>query len=117
MFSPLLSSLPATLETMADFKKQLHRTLVLNYADSWNGLQVWACWIGAGIGVVVIPLDWDRPWQRYPIPLVITSFAGYVLVSVSMLIMGDIRSVKKGIASETPETVRRSPRSRRAKRD
>lgn len=33
--------------------------------------------VGAWFGAFVIPLDWDRPWQTWPIPCVIGSLAGY----------------------------------------
>ncbi|CCD24076.1 mannose-ethanolamine phosphotransferase GPI11 NDAI_0C04160 [Naumovozyma dairenensis CBS 421] len=41
--------------------------------------------LGGWLSCVVIPLDWDRPWQAWPIPVVIGSylgaFVGYTLGS------------------------------------
>lgn len=31
---------------------------------------------GAWLGCVVLPLDWDRPWQKWPIPCVVGSLVG-----------------------------------------
>ncbi|CAG8471423.1 7503_t:CDS:2 [Ambispora leptoticha] len=38
--------------------------------------------VGAWLGAVVIPLDWDRPWQVWPIPCVIGAFLGHVIGSL-----------------------------------
>ncbi|RUP51113.1 GPI biosynthesis protein Pig-F [Jimgerdemannia flammicorona] len=34
---------------------------------------------GAWLGAIVIPLDWDRPWQAWPISCVISAFLGHSL--------------------------------------
>lgn len=36
------------------------------------------CIIGAWLGVFVIPLDWDKSWQQWPIPCIIGSLCGFV---------------------------------------
>lgn len=35
--------------------------------------------LGAWLGAVPIPLDWDRPWQEWPISCVIGAVSGYCL--------------------------------------
>ncbi|KAI9369871.1 GPI biosynthesis protein family Pig-F-domain-containing protein [Aspergillus egyptiacus] len=35
--------------------------------------------LGAWLGAVPIPLDWDRPWQAYPITVLAGAYGGYVL--------------------------------------
>ncbi|KAI6183782.1 Nitrogen permease regulator 2 [Aphelenchoides bicaudatus] len=35
--------------------------------------------LGAWFSAFVIPLDWDRYWQRWPIPCVIGSIVGFLL--------------------------------------
>ncbi|KAM5477111.1 Glycosylphosphatidylinositol (GPI) anchor assembly protein [Microsporum audouinii] len=35
--------------------------------------------LGAWLGAVPIPLDWDRPWQVYPITIITGAYIGYVL--------------------------------------
>jgi phosphatidylinositol glycan class F len=37
------------------------------------------CLLGAWLGAVPIPLDWDREWQRWPVTVVTGAYAGYVL--------------------------------------
>lgn len=34
--------------------------------------------LGTWLGATVIPLDWDRPWQVWPIPCVIGALLGYM---------------------------------------
>ncbi|KAG5328207.1 PIGF protein, partial [Acromyrmex heyeri] len=35
--------------------------------------------LGTWLGAIVIPLDWDRPWQAWPIPCVIGALLGYLI--------------------------------------
>ena len=37
-----------------------------------------AC-VGAWLGAVPIPLDWDREWQKWPVTILSGIFAGYAL--------------------------------------
>lgn len=36
---------------------------------------------GAWLGAIVIPLDWNRPWQDWPIPCNVGAIAGYMVGS------------------------------------
>ncbi|CAF4959125.1 unnamed protein product [Pieris macdunnoughi] len=40
------------------------------------------CVCGAWIGAVVIPLDWNTPWQQWPIPCYLGAIGGYLLSNV-----------------------------------
>lgn len=42
---------------------------------------------GAWLGAVVIPLDWDRPWQVWPIPCNIGATCGYVASQMFVLLL------------------------------
>ncbi|XP_076246291.1 phosphatidylinositol glycan anchor biosynthesis class F [Calliopsis andreniformis] len=42
-------------------------------------INIQATLLGAWLGAIVIPLDWDRPWQVWPIPCVIGAFLGYMI--------------------------------------
>ncbi len=35
------------------------------------------CLLGAWLGAVPIPLDWDREWQKWPITIVTGAYIGY----------------------------------------
>lgn len=35
--------------------------------------------LGAWIGAVPIPLDWDREWQKWPVTIVAGAYGGYVV--------------------------------------
>ena len=43
-------------------------------------LNAWAGMIGAWVGAIPIPLDWDRPWQVWPLTCVLGSFAFTALI-------------------------------------
>jgi len=46
----------------------------------WTGA---GCCAGAWLGACLIPLDWDEPWQQWPLPLLYGSMVGFVLVHVA----------------------------------
>jgi phosphatidylinositol glycan class F len=37
------------------------------------------CFLGAWLGAVPIPLDWDREWQKWPVTIVTGAYVGYVV--------------------------------------
>lgn len=37
------------------------------------------CVLGAWLGAVPIPLDWDREWQKWPVTVITGGFGGYVI--------------------------------------
>lgn len=43
--------------------------------------------LGAWLGATVIPLDWDRPWQKWPIPCCLGAIAGHVAAQVFVLLL------------------------------
>ncbi|GAB1198032.1 Glycosylphosphatidylinositol (GPI) anchor assembly protein [Aspergillus pseudonomiae] len=45
-------------------------------ADAVWGAALGTC-VGAWFGAVPVPLDWDRPWQAFPITIVIGAYIGY----------------------------------------
>lgn len=49
--------------------------------DEAYGLSLGAC-VGAWIGAIPIPLDWDREWQKWPVTIVCGMYAGAVLGKV-----------------------------------
>ncbi|KAG9295199.1 hypothetical protein G9A89_006180 [Geosiphon pyriformis] len=42
--------------------------------------------VGAWLGATVIPLDWDRPWQVWPVSCVVGAFLGHAIGSLIALI-------------------------------
>jgi len=42
---------------------------------------------GAWLGSIVIPLDWDRPWQAWPVPCVLGAFLFYMIGTVVGLVV------------------------------
>ncbi|XP_044011129.1 phosphatidylinositol-glycan biosynthesis class F protein [Aphidius gifuensis] len=58
-------------------------------------LTLLGCWLGA----IVIPLDWDRPWQEWPISCIIGSFFGYMIAHFITFIK--VIPIKKYFKSNT----------------
>ncbi|KAI5970539.1 GPI11 [Candida margitis] len=46
-------------------------------------LTLGGCWLG----VIPIPLDWDRPWQQWPITLLVGAYLGGIVGSVISLVV------------------------------
>ncbi|KAG0375284.1 hypothetical protein BGX24_009317 [Mortierella sp. AD032] len=42
---------------------------------------------GAWLGSIVIPLDWDRPWQAWPVPCVLGAFLFYCIGTLVGLVV------------------------------
>ncbi|WBW73549.1 pig-F/3-ketosphinganine reductase fusion protein [Schizosaccharomyces osmophilus] len=44
--------------------------------------RAWGPILGAWAGAIPIPLDWDRPWQAWPITVVVGSFIGHLIATI-----------------------------------
>lgn len=51
--------------------------------------------LGAFIGAVVIPFDWETEWQRWPIPCSIGLIGGHLLANVYEIVCWQFKSLKK----------------------
>jgi hypothetical protein len=58
----------------------LHRIFV-NAAERGLYIMFMSTLLGAWLGAVPIPLDWNRPWQVWPVPCSCGAVAGSVLGS------------------------------------
>ncbi|KAF7329665.1 hypothetical protein MKEN_00229600 [Mycena kentingensis (nom. inval.)] len=47
--------------------------------------------IGSWIGAIPIALDWDRPWQAWPLTPATGAIAGYILASIAALTASSVR--------------------------
>lgn len=56
------------------------------YIESCNLIVCSGVLVGAWFGAFVIPLDWDRDWQKWPIPCVIGSIFGFTLSNLFLLV-------------------------------
>jgi len=63
----------------------------LVYISAWSGDNKALCrgkWrflvliLGTWMGAVVMPLDWDRPWQKWPIPCLMSATFSYTAVNL-----------------------------------
>src|SRR3989338_6186250 len=80
---PLSFSLSQQFQSIQFFLGALF-THFANAFQSWRdcprNFRLAALFFGAWLGAIVFPLDWDRPWQVWPVPCV---FSGMVLFSFS----------------------------------
>jgi phosphatidylinositol glycan class F len=44
-------------------------------------MSIGAC-VGAWVGAIPIPLDWDREWQKWPVTIIAGLYAGAVVGKV-----------------------------------
>ncbi|KAJ8676673.1 hypothetical protein QAD02_012460 [Eretmocerus hayati] len=57
--------------------------------------------LGTWLGAFVLPLDWDRPWQTWPIPCIIGALLGYVAANfVTFIKISSMRLKKKNRKGE-----------------
>ncbi|PVU92356.1 hypothetical protein BB559_003752 [Furculomyces boomerangus] len=62
----------------------------------WVFFSLWGSLLGSWLSAFVIPLDWDRPWQKWPIPGFLGAHFGYLISIVLFLILsGTIKEYHK----------------------
>lgn len=49
-------------------------------------INIQATILGTWLGAIVIPLDWDQPWQAWPIPCFLGALLGYMTAHVVTLV-------------------------------
>ncbi|TVY84528.1 Glycosylphosphatidylinositol anchor biosynthesis protein, partial [Lachnellula suecica] len=72
----LLAVFPLVYVHGSDGKKWREVASVHSPIDEVFGGAV-GCFLGAWLGAVPIPLDWDREWQKWPVTIVSGAYAGY----------------------------------------
>lgn len=81
----LLSVFPLVAHTGIESAMQLLFGVKIFSKDSIIAMLVnnaLLCVCGAWLGAVVIPLDWNTPWQQWPIPCYLGAIGGYLLSNV-----------------------------------
>ncbi|EIW70207.1 hypothetical protein TREMEDRAFT_30320 [Tremella mesenterica DSM 1558] len=56
--------------------------------------------VGAWIGALPLPLDWDRPWQSYPLTLAFGSVLGFIIGGWVSFLHSATRSLVQQVQSE-----------------
>ncbi|KAK9450621.1 GPI biosynthesis protein family Pig-F-domain-containing protein [Limtongia smithiae] len=59
------------------------RILALQHPRSPTYAGAVGCVLGAWLGAVPIPLDWDREWQRWPVTIAVGAYAGSAIGRVA----------------------------------
>jgi phosphatidylinositol glycan class F len=89
-FTPIIISLKGNLKEIYDFIFQNEFYLIRSDSKKFFFMKnlVWTTIIGAWLGAIPIPLDWDRWWQRWPITCIVSSTIGAgisIIISYSWL--------------------------------
>ena len=74
----LLAVFPLVYVHGSDSKKWKEVISAYSPIDEVFGATV-GCFLGAWLGAIPIPLDWDREWQKWPVTIVTGAYAGYVV--------------------------------------
>ncbi|PMD23900.1 PIG-F-domain-containing protein [Hyaloscypha hepaticicola] len=74
----LLAIFPLIYVHGSDGEKWREIASVYSPIDEVFGASV-GCFLGAWLGAVPIPLDWDREWQKWPVTIVTGAYAGYMV--------------------------------------
>ncbi|CAF4386542.1 unnamed protein product [Adineta steineri] len=77
-FTPVIVSLKGNLNDIYNFlfENEYYLTISKSNKNFFMKYLVWGTIIGAWLGALPIPLDWDRWWQRWPITCLISSTLG-----------------------------------------
>lgn len=75
-----LTFLPVGIVTDTNSPEWIFQDTIASERAKWFvGLPALTTIIGAWAGAIVIPLDWNRPWQKWPVPCTYGALAGYFI--------------------------------------
>ena len=85
IFNPLIILSNLNVNKIKRLFKQDHLYRIIFHHGILSSvlLTLGGCWLG----VIPIPLDWDRPWQQWPITLLVGGYLGGVVGGVLSLIV------------------------------
>ncbi|KAF9303403.1 hypothetical protein BGZ74_003804 [Mortierella antarctica] len=110
----LLSFYPASFVLGTDIKSWL-RIFIHNSPETFTEAALYCqgmmAIFGAWLGSIVIPLDWDRPWQAWPVPCVLGAFLFYMIGTAVGLVVSIVmrqRAVRRefGIGIDPPSVAK-----------
>lgn len=110
----LLSFYPASFILGTDVKSWL-RIFIHNSPQTFTEAALYCqgmmAIFGAWLGSIVIPLDWDRPWQAWPVPSVLGAFLFYMIGTIVGLVVSIVmrqRAVRRefGIGIDPPSVAK-----------
>jgi GPI ethanolamine phosphate transferase 2/3 subunit F len=92
-------------------KTPIERALVYPVVGTAMG-----CWTGA----IPIALDWDRPWQAWPLTPALGALVGYVLGALGAVAMSSVEVVvrrmgERGLGEREPEVVKAKRKVKKGK--
>ncbi|KAF9162989.1 hypothetical protein DFQ26_003050 [Actinomortierella ambigua] len=116
LYLSLLSFYPASFVLGYDLDRWLQvfiHNSPTTYTEAGLYCQGWMTILGAWLGSIVIPLDWDRPWQEWPVSCVLGAFGFYIIgtvVGVVVTVVMRQRAARRelGIVHKSQSKIKRS---------
>ncbi|KAG8930893.1 hypothetical protein FRC02_003499 [Tulasnella sp. 418] len=84
---PSQSSEPSALAARLKYVQLLSEFRLTRPAERAIVYPILGALIGSLIGAIPLPLDWDRPWQAWPLVPTFGAIVGYVLASAASLVV------------------------------
>ncbi|KAJ1966275.1 Glycosylphosphatidylinositol (GPI) anchor assembly protein [Dipsacomyces acuminosporus] len=85
----LLAVTPSILTLKADFgawRKALLSNETKTVPEKWAAGLFWCTMVTSWMCAYFVPMDWDRPWQKWPIPIVGGAYLGNLIGLLYVLI-------------------------------
>lgn len=101
-FTPIIINLKGNLNEIYNFLFQSELYLIMSTSRKSFLMRnlAWGTMIGAWLGAIPIPLDWDRWWQQWPITCLVSSTIGAglsILISYLYLYLRSRQKFNKDI--------------------
>ncbi|CAO3690742.1 unnamed protein product [Umbelopsis ramanniana] len=93
-FSALVATITvfSVVNQLGITQSELYVRVFIQHRPSSNAevaayMQTVSILIGAWLGAVVIPLDWERPWQQWPVSCVLGALLGQAVGAVGTIVL------------------------------
>ncbi|KAJ2823292.1 Glycosylphosphatidylinositol (GPI) anchor assembly protein [Coemansia erecta] len=100
----LLAVTPAVLTLEPSFsmwRRALLSAEPKSIPEKWAAGFFWCTMVTTWAAAYFIPMDWERPWQRWPIPIVGGAFLGYIISLVYVLVRCFVVPIARADFEET----------------
>ncbi|KAJ1942040.1 Glycosylphosphatidylinositol (GPI) anchor assembly protein [Linderina pennispora] len=85
----LLAITPAVVTLKSDLSAWRRALLSFeekSLPEQWAAGFFWSSMVTSWAAAYFVPMDWDRPWQRWPIPIVGGAYVGYLIGLLYVLV-------------------------------
>ena len=88
IFLTVITVWPFILDNENIFKMLLSENFMQfrNFNENYSKINMFLTWSGAWFGAFLIPLDWDEPYQNWPVPCGVGAIFGTILSNIIFLV-------------------------------